>query len=311
MNSNKSISALLALAMALFLTDCFTGVESTPTITDKDVSRTISELERRQPSVSLKPYCDSIPSWKQGKRFYVTDNQVKMLFRHSQDINVDSVSLAGQYMTYEGYDTSIGYDNRDIVTVNLSCQGVTYTYNTGKEISELTPAFSIPLLVDMDMVDNTACQIEGKDTYIKTPVWYDIETGNMITGRHFIKVHIDKVEPGNKVLPLKVVFSASDNGQRAFVWMSASRAAINNRDYDSLFSIKNPRDNYPDVSATNWDLIVHGKVTLGMTKDECRLALGAPKSISRQPNQSEVREYWYYDGGGFLQFVDGLLRDYR
>ena len=48
-----------------------------------------------------------------------------------------------------------------------------------------------------------------------------------------------------------------------------------------------------------------------MTKEACRLALGMPKQVNQVPDPSGMREYWYYDDGRFLQFVDGLLKSYR
>ena len=61
----------------------------------------------------------------------------------------------------------------------------------------------------------------------------------------------------------------------------------------------------------NWERITRGLVVEGMTKDECRLAMGSPRRISERPDQGGMREYWYYDGGCYLFFVDGLLSQFR
>ncbi len=301
----------MCLLMLVALTGCFTGVENTPKITEKDVSRTMSELERRQPSVTLTQFVDSLALWRRGKQFYVADNQVRMIFASQPGTDMDSVSLAGKMMTFIGRETVIGLDNREVINLRFACDGREYIYRTGKTIEEFGPKWSIPLLIDMDMVSAIATQIQGKDPFIKTPLWYDPKDLNMIHGRQYIKVHIDSVVPGNKVLPLKVMFTASDNGQHAFVWMTTGNTSISNRDYDSLFTGRDVHDNYPDIGDEHWKLIVNGDVAIDMTKEECRLSKGAPKTISRQPNQAEVREYWYYDGGSYLQFVDGLLKAYR
>ena len=39
--------------------------------------------------------------------------------------------------------------------------------------------------------------------------------------------------------------------------------------------------------------------------------MGAPKTINRLPEQGGMREYWYYDGGVYLYFEDGLLKTKR
>ncbi|MBQ0121738.1 MAG: hypothetical protein KBT13_11575, partial [Bacteroidales bacterium] len=302
---------ILCMAIMLLVSSCFTGVENTPKITDKDVSRTINELERRQPTMTLTTYRDSLPSWRQGKRFYVTDDNVKLIFTQVAGDNMDSVKLVGRILSYKGYDTSLGLDGRDVVDIHLADGSDEYVYHTGKTEGEFLSTFSIPLLIDMDVVEHVSRQLEGKEVYIKTPIWYNIDGEYMIHGRQYIKVHIDEVLPGNKVLPLRVLFTASDNKEKAFVWMSAGQNAINNRDYDSMFSSKDLHDSYPEISGSHWEMIKKGEVETGMTKEECRLAKGAPKKISRMPDQTAVREFWYYDGGSYLQFVDGLLKNFR
>lgn len=307
----KLTYCILCMAIMLLVSSCFTGVENTPKITDKDVSRTINELERRQPTMTLTTYRDSLPSWREGKRFYVTDDNVKLIFTQVAGDNMDSVKLVGRILSYKGYDTSIGLDGRDVVDIHLADGSDEYVYHTGKTEGEFLSTFSIPLLIDMDVVEHVSRQLEGKEVYIKTPIWYNIDGEYMIHGRQYIKVHIDEVLPGNKVLPLRVLFTASDNKEKAFVWMSAGQNAINNRDYDSMFSSKDLHDSYPEISGSHWEMIKKGEVETGMTKEECRLAKGAPKKISRMPDQTAVREFWYYDGGSYLQFVDGLLKNFR
>ncbi|WP_407405520.1 hypothetical protein [Sodaliphilus sp.] len=307
----KLTYCILCMATMLLVSSCFTGVENTPKITDKDVSRTINELERRQPTMTLTTYRDSLPSWREGKRFYVTDDNVKLIFTQVAGDNMDSVKLVGRILSYKGYDTSLGLDGRDVVDIHLADGSDEYVYHTGKTEGEFLSTFSIPLLIDMDVVEHVSRQLEGKEVYIKTPIWYNIDGEYMIHGRQYIKVHIDEVLPGNKVLPLRVLFTASDNKEKAFVWMSAGQNAINNRDYDSMFSSKDLHGSYPEISGSHWEMIKRGEVETGMTKEECRLAKGAPKKISRMPDQTAVREFWYYDGGSYLQFVDGLLKNFR
>ena len=60
-----------------------------------------------------------------------------------------------------------------------------------------------------------------------------------------------------------------------------------------------------------WLKITRGEVAVDMTKVECSLAMGSPKRINEIPEQGGMREYWYYDGGAYLFFVDGLLRQFR
>ena len=77
---NIIISILLACVVA----SCFTGVENTGRITDKDVSRVkanrITAEEEILDTVSLQ----SFNQWKQGKRFFITNNDIKAFCRFAQ-----------------------------------------------------------------------------------------------------------------------------------------------------------------------------------------------------------------------------------
>lgn len=299
------------IAMALLALSCGTGIEVTERVTDKDVMKVINQVDNRPQLKTLDAFIDSVPAWKVGKRFWVADDQVKLLFAHSSNYDIDTVALAGHVLTYEGYDMGGIYDNRNTVNLRFSDGDNMYVYQTGKTLDAFHPRFSIPMLIDMDMVDHVARQVTGKEFFIRTGIWYDCRNEQMIDGRHFIKVRIDEVLPGNAVLPMRVHFTVIDSGEQAMVWMSESASTMLGRDFDALFAEKNPRLDYPAVSDENWERITRAQVALGMTKEECRLALGTPVRISENPDQSGLREYWYYDGGAYLFFIDGLLSQFR
>lgn len=301
----------MAFVLMQLMSGCmFTGVESTKQVTDKEVAKTIGELERRQPTMTVQPFRDSVPAWRIGKEFYVTDNQVKLIMAGADN---DTAALAGTILRYDGYEAGSVLDNTAALNLKFiaATTGKTYVYRTGKTREQFTASFIVPLLIDMDMVKDVDRQLRGSEVYIKTPLWYDLNDESLRRARQFVKVRIDAVEPGNKVLPLRVRFTTLDKGEQAFVWMSDPNATMHNRDFDSLFSLRDIHENYPDINQETWKRIVLGQVAVGMTKEECRLAIGSPKSISRLPDQSGLREYWYYDGGSYLFFVDGLLNQFK
>ena len=113
------------------------------------------------------------------------------------------------------------------------------------------------------------------------------------------------------MLPLRVLFTAIDSGERAMVWMSDNVSTMHGRDFDALFVANDPHLSYPAIGDKNWLLITCGQIVEGMTKEECLLSLGAPKRIAERPDQGGLKEYWYYDGGSYLYFVDGLLSQFR
>ena len=307
---------VMAVGLCVLLMACGTGIEVTDRVTDKDVRRVIEQVDSRQTTVTLDPYVDSLHAWKPGKRFWVADDQINQMLRTSTSYDKDTLHLAGHILLYQSHGADgilIGdYNNRRLTLfLEDSESGEKYAYNAGKEVEARRQGFSFPMLIDLDMVDHVARQIVGREFYISTPIWYNRQTEQMVDGRHYIKVHIDSVLPGNAVLPLRVLFTTCDAGEKAMVWMSDNSSTMHGRDFDALFVASDPHLAYPAVTDENWERITRGQVVEGMTKVECQLALGVPKRINQNPDQGGMREYWYYDGGSYLYFVDGLLSQFR
>ena len=81
--------------------------------------------------------------------------------------------------------------------------------------------------------------------------------------------------------------------------------------FDALFVAMDPHQAYPEIGDEMWKHITRSELVEGMTKEECRLSVGSPRRINEVPDQGGMREYWYYDGGSYLYFVDGLLSQFR
>ena len=311
---NRHDALLAGILLCAGMAACGTGIEVTEHVTDKDVRRVIEQSSRQPMTVTLDPYRDSLPAWQQGKRFWVADDQVKQLFVNSSEYDKDTLRLAGHVLQYVSHKTGgLFMDDDRYVEINLldTATNKTYICRAGKAADANRPGFTIPMLIDMDMVDHMARQVVGRDYYILTPIWYDRQSEQMLNGRHYIKVHIDSVLPGNAVLPLRALFTTADNHERAMVWMSDKTSTMRGRDFDALFTAADPRQGYLEISDAVWEHITRSELAEGMTKEECRLSIGSPKRISENPDQGGMREYWYYDGGSYLYFVDGLLSQFR
>ena len=307
--------AMIAVFCVL-VTSCGTGIELTEHVTDKDVQRVMDQVNSRQPAVTLDAYRDSLPAWKPGKRFYVADDRVKEMLAYVSGYDKDTLRLAGHTLVYSSSELDglyfDGDDRRQLsICFDYEVTGLELVYRYGKVADTYRSGFSLPMLIDMDMVEHVARQLVDKDFFIRTPIWYDRQSEQMISGRHFIKVHIDSVLPGNAVLPLRVLFTTIDTGERAMVWMNNNTSTMHGRDFDAMFVASDPHLAYPEITDSNWLHITRGEVVEGMTKEECRLSLGSPKRINENPDQRGMREYWYYDGGSYLYFVDGLLKQFR
>lgn len=301
---------VVAIAVVM-LAGCFTGVETTQKITDRDVQRAMQEMNRGKHETSLTHFVDSLPNWSEGKGFWVVDDRARLIFLPSASYDVDSLQLLGKRLVYAGYNTRRQVDNSEVVDIVLTdTDNHRLIYATGKPFADVCkPSFSIPFLVDDDMVQNYARQLVGKTVYVKTSVWFDGAGNYTNGGRKFVPVEITAVTAGNDVYPLMVAFR--DDVKEATLWMTTQGSSISGHHFDDLFSMTDVRKQYSRISDENWQKIVDGKVAEGMTKEECRLAMGNPKNLTQLPDQSGLREYWYYDGGRYLFFVDGLLKEYR
>lgn len=306
-NIARYIASVVAM---LALVGCGTGIESTAPVTDKEVKRVEDYYAESSVQSTLKISSDSVSSWRKGKPFYVTNDRVVLIFENPDNYTPDQIHLAGRTLLYQGFEVGSVLDNRAVVTLKFTDGTNVYRYCTNKEMSALPRDFQVPFLVDEDMVSSVAKQIVGQTLYVRTRLWYDVHSQQMIDRRQYIAVKVDSVLPGDDALPLKVVFTTVDTHERAMLRISTGKS-LQSRDFDSMFSLKDPRSEYPDITPENWLRITMGKVAEGMNKVECRMAKGAPKQIVRNPTHDGMGEYWYYDGGEFLHFEDGILKQFR
>lgn len=301
------------LLFMLILTSCFTGIENTKKITEKDVVKVTQsmgntvEVESQYNSVNV----DSFPNWTVGKRFYVVDSNLKRVLAPSVGYDMDTLDLEGKTLVYKGYTEGNVFDNEPKVNLRFACDDKEFVYPTNKTIEEIKRQhilLQVPFMIDEELVSRYQNMIVGKEFYIRTSLWYN-EKGEMIPGKKFVKVRIDDVLPGDKVFPLRVSFVSDD--RVAYVFMSTKQSSVQNRLFDNLFSTKDIRLNYPAISDTNWNNIINGTVAEDMTKDECRLSLGMPNNIQERPTNDGLQEYWFYGDGMYLVFFDGLLKQFR
>ena len=307
----KVLYFICCIAMLLSLEGCFTGVESTKAITQKDVERAYSgNAGKTTQAIEIK--LDTFPDWNMGKRFFVTDNNIRYIFSPSPQFNADTITLEGKEISYDGYTIGISIDGRPVVNLHFKYGTTGLQYNTNRTMDDITRRHSsrleVPFLVDLDEVERLKDVLRGKSLYIKTSIWYD-SNGEMTWGRKYVKVNITDVLPGDKVFPFRIEFN--DAGRTAYVFMSY-RDNYLQRSFDNLFSDTDLRQLYPAISDENWQRIINGQIATYMTKEECRLSIGPPDNLERIPTYNGVREYWYYSNGTYLIFdEEGLLTTFR
>lgn len=300
--------AVAAFASLNMLTGCFfTGVESTPRITARDVRR-----EAGQPTAEdtyLGAVTDEpLSAWRPGKEFMVTDPRVERIFGATASA-MRGADPTGSVITWSGAEEIPSLTGSTVTDLNfLTPAGERLTYRVNRPLSRLLAdsVTEIPFTIQLSTVERAAKMMDGRDYWVITALWRD-DDDTPVRGRKFVKVHIDSVTPGNSLFPLKVAFTdASGQSARLFIHPGAKGTAA--RTFSHVFSFTDPRLRYPNITPDVWQLIVEGRVAEGMTTEECRLAIGSPKEVERGATNSFLREAWMYDNGRWLLFEDGRLK---
>lgn len=286
------------------LTGCFTGVESTPKITSRDVEKRNAVVTPEMvyaSSLSTEPPAQ----WKSGKKFYVTDSKISYaLTPYDLSANLRN----GDILKYEGRESvrsMTEVDDTDFIFTTGRGDTLRYRVDAPLEEIDVRSSLEVPFTIEMSLVDLASTLMTGNDYYITTSLWFN-DSGDNINGRQLVKVHIDSVVPGNNVYPLAVHFT-DDSGVSSQVFMSTGNGARSTRNFDTLFSLTNPREKYKYITDEVWDCITRRTVRSEMTRDECRLAVGNPLEVYR----GHYVERWNYDNGRYLIFDDDHLQQFR
>ena len=305
MTKTARISA--AVIMASVLSGCFTGIESTPTITDREVRKQqpketpedsyLKEIEELQPTLAI------------GSPLIVTDPKIRLVFEPGQS---DGSVVSGDTLRLCRIDEATTFDGQQVAVLEFSDNHGTvprYRTSQSKNALQRKATISIPFTVDLTKVEAVRRKMNGQTYYLITASRYD-ESDNLTTGRRFVPVKVVAVEPGNEYYPIRLELT-DDLGDHLRLYMSVDSGSIMPRRFSTLFSLSDPRLRYPAITDANWALITEGKVAQGMTRDECRLAIGKPDNVDRQPGYSSLHELWTYNDGKMLVFEDGILQSFR
>ncbi|MDE7386698.1 MAG: hypothetical protein K2N28_06125 [Muribaculaceae bacterium] len=305
MKTSHSYILLILLFLApVLLTGCFTGIESTPRITARDVKRqraTVTPEMTYMDSITGSPVAD----WQPGKRFVVTPGKISFAL---SPIAVADALQPGDTLYYAGrraVPSMTGTDDTLLMLTTLAGDTLSYRIATEPAATDTLRSLEIPFLIEGSIIDSADRLLTGNDYYITTPVWFNDADQN-ITGRKLVKVHITGVTGGNGNYPLAVHFT-DDSGMRSKVFMSLGSGARATRNFDTLFSLTDPRRRFKDIKDDVWECITLSTVKKEMTREECRLALGNPREVVH----GHYLERWTYDNGVSLIFDDGYLQQIR
>lgn len=299
---------LPAVFVTMLLSGCFTGVEYTPKVTDHDVRR-VSLATMAEDTFLAHIVDEPLGDWKPGKRFYVTDDKIRLIFGASASVRD---SLGGSVLRFKEVREAPSITGTSVTDLVFSSpEGRDFVYRISRPLKSVKEqkSLSIPFTIQESLVDSVRTRMQGCRLYVLTRTWRD-DNDNSVGGRQFVAVSVDSVTPGNDIYPVKVSFT-DDEGKSARIFLHPGPRGHTPRSFPALFSFSDPRLRYPSVSDETWQRIINGEVAPEMTREECRLAIGAPKEIDRGTSNSYLREIWLYDNGIYLVFMDGLLKTFR
>lgn len=298
----------LAVALFLALTSCFTGVDSTPKITAKDVRREQAASTAPEDTFLASVRGQAPRDWRPGKRFIVTDPKIELIF--SVPAASDGRSLAaGDVVQFAGFAPVADIDGTTDTQVMLrSADGQTRPYRVDRSPKELEQAagLDVPFTIEESLVEAARRKISALKgpVYVVTRNWRD-RSDQAVEGRKFVPVRVDSVAAGNAVYPLRVDFT-DDTGRAGSVFLAT--ATQGPRSWAATFTFTDPRKRYGQVREQFWPAIIAGRTARDMTREEVRLSLGAPASVDRAVTYAGIREVWSYENGQYLVFMDGVLQ---
>lgn len=304
------IKVLLFIVPVILLYGCFTGIESTPKITSKDLNREnirTTDEDRLLADIAYQPFSD----WRRGKEFFVTDAKLEMALEHTSSA-IPAAGAVIRFDTIREVPSVSGSHDTELLFTTDGHGTLVYHINTTPDKLAERQRVTIPFTIELSVVDSVRNRLKGKEVYIKTPTWYDVSGDHTLHGMKYVKVTIDDVVPGDLVYPTRVVFTPDTVAatDQVSIYMAADDAK-STRSFASLFSLTDPRLNYPSITDHVWDNIRHSRVEKYMTREECRLALGSPHSVRNHNVITAIEEMWLYDNGVYLIFEDGILTSFR
>lgn len=304
----KYIGLILAGVVILaMLQSCFTGIEGTGKIklTKNDITASAPTAEDRI-LTSIKP--EVINDWKEGRGFIVADEKLSILVENPSNVPLN----LGDTIRYMGAIPKTGIDGGLKTSLKFEKDGGEINYIIDKPLEMAgsnVKATDLPMLLDIESIEEAKRLLVGKTVWTKTALWYDGEM-EFKKGRKFEEVKITDILPGNSFFPIIIEF-ISTKGEHGRLMLNLGASGNESRSFSKLFSLKNPKDKYKNITPENWEAIQTETLRLGMTKEECKLSKGNPADVDMGHDYSNAMEIWYYPNGSYLRFSDGILIGFK
>ncbi len=294
------------LLVGMGLTSCFTGIESTKKIT-------LSREERKQTAPTAEEsflsdiHGEPHTQWRAGKPFYVADERASVMI---DAVNIPSGNyslVAGDTLQFRDARAVRTPDGRTRTTIIFNRGDDEFRYMARETPTDVTTVMSdaIPGLIDPDMIEAVRARMLGERFWTMSAMWLD-DADSRMQGRKYAPVLVTAINPGTMVFPVRVSFT-DDEGNRGSYLMNFGSAGTDSRGFQNLFSLTDPRRNYPSFTDEVWSNICNERVVVGMTKEECRVAKGNPSDVYAGHDYSKSMLVWVYPDATTLYFEDDIL----
>ena len=289
------------------LQSCFTGVEGTSKITLS--KKEISAVSPSGEEIFVNELAPTVvKDWPMGKAFLIADEKLSLIVENNGNLELRT----GDTIYYDGIKLRTGPDGSASGAISFLTKSNAISYPLEKTpdlINKSVTSAELPMVIDLETVEKFRNKLIGKKLWTRTTLWYDACLRHK-RGRKFASVTVTDVEAGNAYFPLKVSFS-DESGNSGVLLMNTGSSGNESRSFSRLFSLTDPRTNYPNVSESNWNAIQNEELREGMTKEECRLSRGNPSDIDRGHDYSNTMEIWYYPNGSYLKILNGILIEHK
>lgn len=292
--------------LPLLLSSCFTGVEGTSKInlSKKDQIATAPKAEDLyMADIEMA----SLGDWQPGHRFVVADEKFRLVTSgpgHSDISSGDTIEYVSAVAA-----TGANGGERTIVTLRpFGKRGEEIIYSIEKPLDEARKSVNMtemPMLIDLETVKAAERKLAGKTLWTRTAAWLDAE-GSYKKGKKFDAVKVTDVAAGTSFFPIAITFEDRD-GNAGKLLVNIGSGGNESRSFGKLFSLEDPRRLYKHITDEHWEAIQNEEVRIGMTKEECKLAIGNPSEVDTGHNYSNAVEVWQYSDGRVVWIIDGVV----
>lgn len=203
--------------------------------------------------------------------------------------------------------------NRLCAILKSESSGLEYIYEFNSKISDFcNKEKDMSDFVFLNDIDKACELLIGKTLYFNYETWFT--ANNTITlSTKYIPVVINNIGLSHDGY-CKIAFETSSSDE---FYIKVKLSGTNESDYNislpdfaNVFSFKDPKLKYPNITRAKWKLIQNRDIEIGMSKTECRLSYGEPDDINSTLTGYGNREQWVYEnqfGNTYLYFRNGRL----